>query len=177
MPYGQPQTMSQQPGMFPNQPQPQTQPQPQNSQQQQWYPNQQAAHPQAPQQYSYPPQMGPRYERPGALNQSQSKVALTNMLRLRLPSNQFMNQQQGPPPNAAPPNVTGPNAFQGMRNQFIRQQLRSTHGAPPGIQPQQQGMFAPQQQQPQQQQAMYPSMQQGVCLKIVLHYKQIEIKF
>ncbi|XP_014230379.1 mediator of RNA polymerase II transcription subunit 12-like isoform X1 [Trichogramma pretiosum] len=172
IPYGgqQPQSMPQQPGMFPNQPQPQPQPQPQNPQQ--WYTNtQQAPHPQGPpQQYPYSPNMGgPRYDRPGAMNQSQSKQALTNMLRLRHP---FMNQQQGgpvqAPPNAAPPNVTGPAAFQGMRNQYIRQQHlgRNTHTGPPGMQPQQQAMFAPQQQQqqpqPQQQQNVYQGMQQGM---------------
>ncbi|XP_032453194.1 mediator of RNA polymerase II transcription subunit 12 isoform X4 [Nasonia vitripennis] len=188
MAYGgqQPPQLPQQPGMFPNQPpQPQQQQQQPQPQQQQWYPNQQAPHPAAAQQYApYGQQMapnqvtGPRYDRPGpALNQSQSKQALTNMLRMRLPTNQFMSgqqqqqqqqpqpqqQQPGPPvPNATQPNVGGPGAFQGMRNQFIRQQLRA-HGqqhAPPGMQ-QQPGLFPPQQQQ-QQPQNMYANMQQGM---------------
>lgn len=141
--------VAQQSGMFTGQP-----PQPQ----QQWYANQQNHTP--AQQYGYGQQLpptpvgGPRYERPGMNNQS--KQALTNMLRLRLP-NQFMGTQQQPNPTP----VAGPSAFQGMqRQQFIRQQLRAQHGAP-GINPQQ-SMFAPQQQQqPQQQQGMYAGMQQG----------------
>ncbi|XP_014477352.1 PREDICTED: mediator of RNA polymerase II transcription subunit 12 [Dinoponera quadriceps] len=143
--------VAQQPGMFTGQP-----PQPQ----QQWYANQQAHTP--AQQYGYGQQLqptqvsGPRYERPGM---NQSKQALSNMLRLRLPSTQFMGSQQQP--NAAP--VTGPGAFQGMqRQQFIRQQLRAQHGAP-GMNPQQ-GMFAAQQQQQQQQQqqGIYTGIQQGM---------------
>ncbi|XP_020279147.1 mediator of RNA polymerase II transcription subunit 12 isoform X2 [Pseudomyrmex gracilis] len=143
--------VAQQPGMFTGQP-----PQPQ----QQWYSNQQAHTP--AQQYGYgqqlpPAPVGPRYERPGMNNQS--KQALSNMLRLRLPSTQFMSSQQQPP-NATP--VAGPGAFQGMqRTQFIRQQLRAQHGAP-GINPQQ-GMFAAQQQQQQQQQqGIYAGIQQGM---------------
>ncbi|KAL6442397.1 hypothetical protein ACFW04_002558 [Cataglyphis niger] len=145
--------VTQQPGMFTGQP-----PQPQ----QQWYGNQQTHTP--AQQYAYGQQLpptpvsGPRYERPGMNNQS--KQALSNMLRLRLPSTQFMGSQQQPP-NATP--VAGPGAFQGMqRQQFIRQQLRAQHGAP-GINPQQ-GMFAAQQQQQQQQQqqGIYAGIQQGM---------------
>ncbi|KAG7209569.1 hypothetical protein KM043_015646 [Ampulex compressa] len=144
--------VAQQPGMFTGQP-----PQPQ----QQWYANQQTHTP--AQQYGYGQQLpptpvgAPRYERPGMNNQS--KQALSNMLRLRLPSNQFMGSQQQP--NTTP--VGGPGTFQGMqRQQFIRQQLRAQHGAP-GINPQQ-GMFAPQQQQQQQQtqQGIYAGMQQGM---------------
>ncbi|XP_015113779.1 mediator of RNA polymerase II transcription subunit 12 isoform X2 [Diachasma alloeum] len=143
-PQPQPQAANQvQPGMFTQAPQPQ----------QQWYPNQQGPAP--PQQYSYGQQMaqtpvaGPRYDRPGMNNQS--KQALSNMLRHRLP-NQFIGGQQQP--NAP---VGGP-GFQGMQRQqqFIRQQLRAAHGAP-GIN--QQGMFAPQQ---QQQQNMYGNMQPGM---------------
>lgn len=141
--------VSQQPGMFTNQP-------PQH--QQPWYTNQQTHTP--AQQYGYgqqlpPTPVGPRYDRPGMNNQS--KQALSHMLRLRLPSNQLINSQQQP--NATP--VGGPGAFQGMqRQQFIRQQLRAQHGAP-NINPQQ-GMFASQQQQQQpQQQGMYTGMQQG----------------
>ncbi|CAG5095064.1 Similar to kto: Mediator of RNA polymerase II transcription subunit 12 (Drosophila melanogaster) [Cotesia congregata] len=119
--------VSQQPGMFPGQaPQPQ----------QQWYPNQQGPAP--PQQYGYGQQVppaqvgGPRYERPSI---NPSKQALSNMLRLRLPANQFMGNQQQP---AAP--VAGPNAFQGMqRNQFVRHQLRAQQGGP-GMNPQQTGV-------------------------------------
>ncbi|XP_034934643.1 mediator of RNA polymerase II transcription subunit 12 [Chelonus insularis] len=145
MAYGnqQPQ-VPQQSGMFPGQaPQPQ----------QQWYPNQQGPAP--PQQYGYGQQLpptqvsGPRYERPGINNQS--KQALSNMLRMRLPSNQFMGNQQQPTAS-----VAGPGAFQGIqRQQFIRQQLRAQHGGP-GMNPQQ-GIFAP-----QQQQSMYAGMQQGM---------------
>ncbi|XP_057325001.1 mediator of RNA polymerase II transcription subunit 12 [Microplitis mediator] len=132
----------QQPGMFPGQaPQPQ----------QQWYPNQQGPAP--PQQYGYGQQLpptqvgGPRYERP---SMNTSKQALSNMLRLRLPSNQFMGNQQQP---SVP--VPGPAAFRGMQsNQFVRQQLRAQQGGP-GMNPQQ-SMFTP-----QQQQNMY-AMQQGM---------------
>ena len=150
MPYGnqQPQVAQQQ-GMFTGQP-----PQPQ----QQWYPNQQG-HP-TPQQYAYGQQLppsavgGPRYDRPGMNNQS--KQALSNMLRLRLPSTQFMGSQQQP--NAPP--AGGPAGFQGMqRQQFIRQQLRAQHSVA-AMNPQQ-AMFNPQQQQPQQQ-GMYAGMQQGI---------------
>lgn len=145
MAFGNQQTpVAQQTGMFTGQP-----PQPQ----QQWYPNQQTH---TAQQYTYGQQLppaavsGPRYERPGM---NQSKQALSNMLRLRLPSTQFMGSQQQP--NAA--SVAGPSAFQGMqRQQFIRQQLRAQHGAP-GINPQQ-GMFAAPQ---QQQQGIYAGIQQG----------------
>lgn len=148
MPYGnqQPQVTPQQ-GMFSGQP-----PQPQQN----WYPNQQG-HP-APQQYGYGQQLppavtGPRYDRPGMNNQS--KQALSNMLRMRLPSTQFMGTQQQPNP---PP--VGPSGFQGMqRQQFIRQQLRAQHSAA-SMNPQQ-TMFNPQQQQTQQQ-GMYTGMQQGI---------------
>lgn len=177
MVYGAQQPQLPQQGMFPNQPlQPQQQQQPLQAQQQQWYPNQPAPHPQ-----QYPPygsQMapnqvpGPRYDRPGGPPGLQSKQALTQMLRMRLPSSQFMagqqQQQQQQPQGVLPntgPNVPGPTAFPAMqqRTQFIRQQLRATHaqqhGGPPGMTPQQ-GMFGPPQQQPQQQ-GMYAGMQQG----------------
>jgi len=149
--------VTQQPGMFTGQP-----PQPQ----QQWYSNQQTHAP--AQQYGYGQQLpptpvtGPRYERPGMNNQS--KQALSNMLRMRLPSTQFMGSQQQP--SNAP--VAGPGAFQGMqRQQFIRQQLRAQHGAP-GINPQQ-GMFAAQQQQQQQQQqGIYAGIQQGTRSYLII---------
>ncbi|XP_032668438.1 mediator of RNA polymerase II transcription subunit 12 isoform X2 [Odontomachus brunneus] len=142
--------VAQQPSMFTGQP-----PQPQ----QQWYANQQTHTP--AQQYGYGQQLqptqvsGPRYERQGM---NQSKQALSNMLRMRIPATQFIGSQQQP--SATP--VTGPAAFQGMqRQQFIRQQLRAQHGAP-GMNPQQ-GMFAAQQQQQQQQQqGIYPGIQQGM---------------
>lgn len=150
MPYGnqQPQVTPQQ-GMFTGQaPQPQ----------QNWYPNQQGHPAAAPQQYGYGQQLPPavtgqRYDRPGMNNQS--KQALSNMLRLRMPSQQFMGAQQQP----NPPSV-GPAGFQGMqRQQFIRQQLRAQHSA--ATMNPQQTMFNPQQQQTQQQ-GMYTGMQQGV---------------
>lgn len=138
--------MSQQPGMFPGQAQ----------QAQQWYANQQTHT--AAQQYGYqqmPPAPVPArsYERPAMNNQS--KQALTNMLRMRLPSTQFLNSQQQPNPTPVAP----PTAFQGMQRTFIRQQLRAQHGAS-GINPQQ-SMFAAQQQQQQQQQGIYTGIQQG----------------
>lgn len=150
MPYGSQQNqMAQQQTMFQNQPPPP---------QQQWYPNQGQTHNPA-QQYNYGQQLppaqvpGPRYDRP-IMNNQNTKQAISNMLRQRQPSNQFMGPQQ---PAAAPP-VAGPTSFQGMhRQQYIRQQLRAQHGTP-AMNQQQLNMFASQQ---QQQQGMYSGMQQG----------------
>ena len=85
----------------------------------------------------------------GPRAQTQSKQALSQMLKMRLPpSHQFLGgpgagaapQQQGPP-GFAPQNM--------QRQQFIRQQLRAQHS----------GMF-PQQQPPAP--TMYSGMQQGI---------------
>ena len=88
---------------------------------------------------------------------NQSKQALTNMLRLRLPTNQFMGSQQQQPNTQVP----GPGSFQNMqRPPFnIRQTLRTQHAGPV----MNQGIFNPQQQQQQQPQqpGMYSGMQQG----------------
>ncbi|XP_046392614.1 mediator of RNA polymerase II transcription subunit 12-like protein isoform X2 [Ischnura elegans] len=111
--------------------------------------------PQGNQQQYYSQQMapapvtgGPRFERPV----NQSKQALSNMLRMRHPTTQFLGTQQPAQPQAP---------FQNMqRQQFIRQQLRAQH-MPGGMQPPQ-----PQQQTqfpnpgPGTQPPMYPSVPQ-----------------
>ncbi|XP_046669089.1 mediator of RNA polymerase II transcription subunit 12 isoform X4 [Homalodisca vitripennis] len=86
-----------------------------------------------------PPQVnvgGPRFERPV----NQSKQALSNMLRMRMPTNQYQPQPQ--------PGMPGFSANI-QRQQFIRQQMH--------VDQPQQGPMYPQQQTTSQ---MYPGMQQ-----------------
>lgn len=84
----------------------------------------------------------------GPRAQTQSKQALSQMLKMRLPpSHQFLG---GPGAGAAPQQQGPPGFPQNMqRQQFIRQQLRAQHS----------GMF-PQQQPPAP--TMYSGMQQGI---------------
>uniref|UniRef100_A0A2R5LGN9 Putative thyroid hormone receptor-associated protein complex subunit n=1 Tax=Ornithodoros turicata TaxID=34597 RepID=A0A2R5LGN9_9ACAR len=121
----------QQGGMYPG---PQAPPQ-------QWY-GQQPPMQQQPPYYSpqQPLPPGPRFER----QLSQSKAALSSMLRARHPSAQFM---QGPPPPQGGAPMGGPypnmDMLQKQRHQMMMRQQMRPQGMPPQQQVNQQGMFHP----------------------------------
>ncbi|KAK9891849.1 hypothetical protein WA026_016648 [Henosepilachna vigintioctopunctata] len=101
-----------------------------NPNQQQWYNAQQ----QQPGYYGAQTMQSARFERPPI---NQSKQALSNMLRQRLPHNQFMSPgRTGPGPNPA-----GPGAYPAMQR-FPRQPIRQPH--PGAMQSNQAALFSQQ---------------------------------
>ncbi|KAK9882758.1 hypothetical protein WA026_023180 [Henosepilachna vigintioctopunctata] len=129
-----------------------------NPNQQQWYKAQQ----QQPGYYGAQTMQSARFERPPI---NQSKQALSNMLRQRLPHNQFMSPgQTGPGPNPA-----GPGAYPAMQR-FPRQPIRQPH--PGAMQSNQAALFSQQygnmQNTVNQPYGNYPTnnMMANICLTI-----------